>query len=38
VDIDFTAADLEQIGAAVPQAVGARYAATSSLGRAAAKS
>jgi aryl-alcohol dehydrogenase-like predicted oxidoreductase len=38
VDITLTAADLEQIGAAVPQAVGARYAATSSLGRAAAKS
>ena len=37
-DIVLTAADLEQIGAAVPQAVGARYAATSSLGRAAEKS
>ncbi len=38
VEITLTSADLEQIGAAVPQAVGARYAATSSLGRAAAKS
>jgi aryl-alcohol dehydrogenase-like predicted oxidoreductase len=37
IDISLTAADLEQIGAAVPQAVGARYAATSSLGQAAAK-
>ena len=38
VDIELTAQDLEQIGAAVPQAVGARYAPTSSMGRLAARS
>ena len=33
-DVVLTADELEQIGQSVPQAVGARYAATSSLGRA----
>jgi aryl-alcohol dehydrogenase-like predicted oxidoreductase len=33
-DILLAAAEMERIGAAVPQAIGARYAATSSLGRA----
>ncbi|MET3805897.1 aryl-alcohol dehydrogenase-like predicted oxidoreductase [Nakamurella sp. UYEF19] len=36
VDIELSAADLDQIGRAVPAAVGARYAATSSIGRAEA--
>ena len=34
VDIALTAADLEHIGAAVPQAAGQRYTASSSLGQA----
>ncbi len=37
LDIELTADDLEQIGRAVPQAVGSRYAATSSMGRLASK-
>ncbi len=37
VDIVLTTEDLERIGNAVPQAVGARYAATSSMGRLAAR-
>jgi aryl-alcohol dehydrogenase-like predicted oxidoreductase len=38
LEIDLSAADLAQIGDAVPQAVGSRYAATSSIGRLAARS
>ena len=38
LEIDLTAEDLEHIGNQVPQAVGARYAATSSIGRLAQRS
>ncbi len=38
VAIELTAEDLDRIGALVPQAVGERYAATSTIGRAAEKS
>ena len=37
LEIDLSAGDLEQIGSLVPQAVGSRYAATSSIGRLAAR-
>ena len=35
LDVELSAEDLERIGDAVPQAVGSRYAATSSMGRLA---